>query len=165
MWKFQTILQRGTGWLNEFCREDPGGSMSQVVGLPNNSYKSSSPIRRGFAPGFVDYKKGYTRLAVASDKVYQLLVHGRWLSPGTPASSTTKTDRHYIAEILLKVALSTINLSINQSISILYMNTSTFYLKKYIWILWYQSILCKRRHEYENSSVYPSLRHGYLSDS
>jgi hypothetical protein len=40
-----------------------------------------------------------------SDKVYQLLVHGRWFSPGTPASSTTKTGRHDIAEILLKVAL------------------------------------------------------------
>jgi len=42
-------------------------------------------------------------------KVYQLLVHGRWFSPGIPASSTTKTGRHDIAEILLKVALSTIN--------------------------------------------------------
>jgi hypothetical protein len=56
-------------------------------------------------PGFVNYKKGYTRLAAASDKVYQLLAHGRWFSPGTPASSTTKTGRHDIAEILLKVAL------------------------------------------------------------
>jgi hypothetical protein len=46
---------------------------------------------------------------VASDKVYQLLAYGRWFSPGTPASSTTKTGRHDIAEILLKVALSTIN--------------------------------------------------------
>jgi hypothetical protein len=36
-----------------------------------------------------------------------LLGHGRWFSPGTPASSTTKTGRHDIAEILLKVALST----------------------------------------------------------
>jgi hypothetical protein len=36
-----------------------------------------------------------------------LLVHGRWLSPGTPASSTTKAGRHDIAEILLNVALST----------------------------------------------------------
>jgi hypothetical protein len=36
----------------------------------------------------------------ASDKVYQLLVHGRWFSPGTPASSATKTGRHDIAEIL-----------------------------------------------------------------
>jgi len=34
-----------------------------------------------------------------------LLAHGRWFSPGTPASSTTNTGRHDIAEILLKVAL------------------------------------------------------------
>jgi hypothetical protein len=34
-----------------------------------------------------------------------LLAHGRWFSPGTPASSTTKTGRHDVAEILLKVAL------------------------------------------------------------
>jgi hypothetical protein len=66
-------------------------------------------MRRGFAPGFVNYKKGYTRLAAASDKVYQLLAHGRWFSPRTPASSTTKTGRHEIAEILLKVALNTKN--------------------------------------------------------
>ena len=58
-----------------------------------------------FAPGFVNYKKGCTRLAVASVKVYQLPAHGRWFSPVTPASSTTKTGRHDIAEILLKVAL------------------------------------------------------------
>jgi hypothetical protein len=38
-----------------------------------------------------------------------LLAHGRWFSPGTPASSTTKTGRHDIAEILLKVALNTKN--------------------------------------------------------
>jgi hypothetical protein len=37
-----------------------------------------------------------------------LLAHGRWFSPGTPASSTTKTS-HDIAEILLKVALNTKN--------------------------------------------------------
>jgi hypothetical protein len=43
------------------------------------------------------------------DKVYQLLAHGRWFSPGTPASSTTKTGRHDIAGILLKVALNTKN--------------------------------------------------------
>ena len=54
-----------------------------------------------------------TRLAAASDKVYQLLAHGRWFSPGTQASSTTKTGRHDIAEVLLKVALNTIN-QINQ---------------------------------------------------
>jgi hypothetical protein len=40
-----------------------------------------------------------------------LLAHGRWFSPGTPASSTTKTGRHDIGEILLKVALNTKNLN------------------------------------------------------
>jgi hypothetical protein len=44
-----------------------------------------------------------------------LLTHGGWFSPVTPVSSTTKTGRHDIAEILLKVALNTIK-SINQSI-------------------------------------------------
>ena len=43
----------------------------------------------------------------ASDKVYQLLAHGRWFPPGTPASSTTKTGCHDMAELLLKVALNT----------------------------------------------------------
>ena len=66
------------------------------------AHTSLSPIRRGFAPGFVNYKKWCTRLAAASDKVYQLFAHGRWFSPGTPASSTTKTGRHDIVEILLK---------------------------------------------------------------
>jgi hypothetical protein len=37
--------------------------------------------------------------------------HGRWFSLDTPASSTTKTGRHDIAEILLKVALYTKNQS------------------------------------------------------
>jgi hypothetical protein len=55
--------------------------------------------------GFVNYKKGCTRIAATSDKVSQLLAHGRWFSPGTPASSTTKTGHHDIAQILLKVAL------------------------------------------------------------
>jgi hypothetical protein len=54
-------------------------------------------------------QKGCTQLAAASDKVYQLLAHGRWFYPGTTASSTTKTGRHDIVEISLKVALNTIN--------------------------------------------------------
>jgi hypothetical protein len=36
-----------------------------------------------------------------------LLAHDQWFSPVIPASSTTKTGRHDIAEILLKVALNT----------------------------------------------------------
>jgi len=42
------------------------------------------------------------------DKVCQSLVLGGWFSPGTPVSSTNKTDLHDITEILLKVALNTI---------------------------------------------------------
>jgi hypothetical protein len=64
------------------------------------------------------------RFAAASDKVYQLLANGRWFSPGTPVSSTTKTSRHDIAEILLKVALNTINQSIKLTKLVLNTNQS-----------------------------------------
>ena len=50
-------------------------------------------------------KKGALDSQPQVEKVCQLLALGRWFSPGTPASSTTKTGRHDIAEILLKVAL------------------------------------------------------------
>ena len=87
----------------------PGGSMSYLT-----THTSLSPIRCGFAPGVINYKKGCIRLATTSDIVYQLLAHGRWLSP---ASSTTNTGHHAIADTLLKVALSTKNQSksINQT--------------------------------------------------
>ena len=71
--------------------------MSWVVGLSNNSYKpitNTASVRAWCCK----LQKRCTRLAVACDKVYQLLAHGRWFSPGTPASSTTKTGRHDIAE-------------------------------------------------------------------
>ena len=43
------------------------------------------------------------------DKVCQWLTTGQWFSAGTLVSSTNKTDRNDITEILLKVALTTIN--------------------------------------------------------
>jgi hypothetical protein len=51
------------------------------------------------------YMNTLQKLHSNSDKVYQLLAHGRWFSPGTSASSTTKSGRHDIVEILLKVYL------------------------------------------------------------
>ena len=48
------------------------------------------------------------RCTTLCDKVYQWLVTGRWFSPGPSVSSTNKTDRHDITEILVKVALNTI---------------------------------------------------------
>ena len=67
------------------------------------------------ATNYRDYmatKKGCTRLEAASDKVYQLPAHDQRFSTGTLGSSTTKIGRHDIGEILLKVALNTINQSI-----------------------------------------------------
>ena len=58
---------------------------------------------------------------ILCDKVCQWLATGRWFSLGTPVSSTNKTDRHGITEILLKVALNTIN------------ETQTFMLKNIYW--------------------------------
>jgi hypothetical protein len=54
-----------------------------------------------------ELQKWCTRLTATSDKVYQLLAHGRWFSPGSLPSSTTKTGCHDVAEILLKVLLNT----------------------------------------------------------
>ena len=70
------------------------------------THTNLSTIRRGFAPDIVSYKKRVhsTRRCVIKFTSYSL---------GTPASSTTKTGRHDIAEILLKVTLNTINQSIN----------------------------------------------------
>ena len=105
----------------------PGDSMRQVVGS-NNSYK---PITNTawVCSQLCELQKGCTRLAAASDKVYQLLAHGRRFYP---ASSTTKTGRHDIAEILLKVALNT---KIQFQIQILHMGCCTmlvYHQKKFI---------------------------------
>jgi hypothetical protein len=79
--------------------------MSWLVGLPNNSYK---PINNTawVRARLVNYKKECTRLEAQVIKIYQVLSHGWWFSP---ASSTTETGRHDIAEIFLKVALNTNN--------------------------------------------------------
>jgi len=39
-----------------------------------------------------------------------------WFSPGSPVSSTNKTDRHDITEILLKMALNTITLALTHQL-------------------------------------------------
>ena len=48
------------------------------------------------------------RCTTLCDKVCQGLATGRWFSLGAPVSSTNKTDRHDITEILLKVVINTI---------------------------------------------------------
>jgi len=50
------------------------------------------------------------------DKVCQSLEAGLWVFLGTAVFSTNKTDRHDITEILLKVALNTIILTLSYSV-------------------------------------------------
>ena len=87
------------------------------------THTNLSPIRRRFAPGFVHYKKWCTRLTTASDQVYQLLAHGRWFSPSTPASSTTKTCHHDIAESGIKYNKSNLQCEIIQNMLIIFWTT------------------------------------------
>jgi len=58
----------------------------------------------------IHYLLFYIKLSpyVLRDKVCQCLMAGRCFSPCTPVSSTNKTERHNITEILLNVALSNI---------------------------------------------------------
>ena len=48
-------------------------------------------------------------MATLCDKVRQFLATGQWFLPDTLVSSNYKTGRQDITEILLKVALNTIN--------------------------------------------------------
>jgi hypothetical protein len=52
------------------------------------------------------------------DKVYLWLAAGQWFSPVTPVSCTNKTDRHNIAEILLKVLLNTLTPNVYAMIAV-----------------------------------------------
>jgi hypothetical protein len=76
------------------------------------THTSLSPIWRGFSPAFVNYKKG--NLDSQPQEILQVACKWSVVLSWFSASSTTKTGRHDIAEILLKVALNTIK-SINQN--------------------------------------------------
>jgi hypothetical protein len=69
------------------------------------------------------------------DKVCQWLVTGRWFSP---VSSINKTDSHDKTEILLKVALNTITLTLAPSLII----PETFW-KQSQQLLWNECYICK----------------------
>jgi hypothetical protein len=64
-----------------------------------------------------DYGKVYIDTTLC-DKVCQWFATGRWFSRATPVSSNNKTDSHDIAEILLKVALNTITLTLAWTLKI-----------------------------------------------
>ena len=81
------------------------------------------------------------RCTTLCDKVYQWLATGRGFSPDPPVSPTNKTDRHDIAEVLLKVALNTIkqaNKLIEWSSYLLVVNY-TLYV---VWLVMSQCCFC-----------------------
>ena len=55
----------------------------------------------------------------------------RWFSPGTPVSSTNKIDRHDITEILLKVVLNTITVTL----TLLLHASTSFYVPYFHYML------------------------------
>ena len=75
------------------------------------------PLRRGLLD------------AKLCNKCYQWLAVCQWFSPGTPVSSINKIDRCDIAEILLKVALNTITLTL--ICDIIEKNTQKYRLMNY----------------------------------
>jgi hypothetical protein len=86
------------------------------------------------------------RCTTLCDKVCQWLATDRWFSPGPLVSSTNKTDRHVITEILLKVVLNTIKQTNKQTS--LHMYYHLFVVIERItvmpqksWQLWWLSIL------------------------
>jgi hypothetical protein len=56
--------------------------------------------------------------ATLFDKVFQRLATSQWFFPGIPVSSTNKTDRHDITEILWKVALNSIIITLGVCFSV-----------------------------------------------
>jgi len=86
------------------CREEDENMKSLQTRMTTTDAQWWQKLTWPFETG--ELKKGALD---SQPHVYQLLAQGRLFSPGTPASSTTKTGRHDIAEILLKVALNTKN--------------------------------------------------------
>jgi hypothetical protein len=85
------------------------------------------------------------------DRACQWLVTGRWFSPGTPFSSTNKTDCHDITEILLKVALNTMTLTPLLLVNLIFE-----------WHVWYFSISCNAAKRHFPIYSYQFFNHGKL---
>ena len=67
------------------------------------------------------------------DKVCHCLATGRCFSPGTPVSSTNKTDHHEITDILLKVALNNTVLTKAQLVRLAHVSyTATVFKVRFI---------------------------------
>ena len=116
----------------------PGGSMSWVIELPNNSYKPITNMAWVRAR-LCKLQKGCFRLPAANDKVYQLLTQGRWFSPRV---LRLLPPLKLVAMILLKVALKH-QKSIYQSINYMCIHNLSWKVLKCVgaWIAqWVRSL-------------------------
>ena len=89
------------------------------------------------------------------DKVCQRFAADLWFSQSTPLSSTNKTDRHDITEILLKVASNTITL-ITLCYKIVFLPVSSSVGRSFYWLLYTSQ---KSKHQ---STKIPSLSHHFF---
>jgi hypothetical protein len=88
-----------------FCIWGHRGCDRMVVG-----FTTTVPITTKVVSSNPDHGEVYIYIYLIQHYVIKIVsATGQWFSPGTPVSSTNKTDSHDITEILLKVALNTIN--------------------------------------------------------
>ena len=105
-----TILVTHTKVQSGYITWNNGGSRDHiVVGLPVQSVPITISTYHHSSCEFEPRSWRGVLYTTLCDKVCQWPATGQWFSPGTPVSSTNKTDRHNIDEILLKVVLNTIN--------------------------------------------------------
>jgi hypothetical protein len=118
-WKYSDL-----NWISTFlCTGEVTSGYFIVINTTFNKMSSKCAYSRSWW-GLLD--------TTLCDKVCQWLVEGRWFSAGSPVTSTNKTDRHDITEILLNVALNTITLILTLHIqltaSIIFYNSYVNYL-------------------------------------
>ena len=85
---------------------DRGGHDRMIVGF---TYQTISAYHQKYCEFDSHSWRGVLETTLC-DKIWQWLAAGQWFSPGTPVSSTSKTDCHDITEILLKMVLNTITI-------------------------------------------------------
>jgi len=90
------------------------------------------------------------RCTTLCDKVCQWLATGRWFSPGSLVSSTNKTGRHDITEILLKVVLNTIK------------QTNKMWLQLYIMCYWHWWVPVSFTYSMEHNQWQSDVSSGWM---